>query len=147
MGLAAVRTGDLTRGPVFRALRGRSTYATTFGRALVDFSLGGATMGQEVTLGKSDPLRSKRDFRIRLSPDSPGAGSVVLMRNGEELTRASYGGEDDVYEINLTDESNVDDAAIRDARHHPEPFIVYYLRIEAGARQTHWTSPIWLDLA
>ena len=85
MGLAAVRTGDLTRGSVFRALRGRSTYATTFGRALVDFSLGGATMGQEVTLGKSDPLRSKGDFRIRLSPDGPGAGStftIVLLANG-----------------------------------------------------------------
>ena len=145
-GLAAVRTGDLRRKSVFNALRGRSTYATTFGRALVDMTLGGATMGQELTLGKSDPLRSRREIKVRLSSESPGGGSVVLVRNGEELERTAYGRDGDVHEICLVDESDADDVAIREARHHPAPFIAYYVRVEAGAKQKHWTSPIWVDV-
>jgi len=145
-GLAAVRTGDLTRGSVFRALRGRSTYATTFGRALVDVGLGHASVGQELVLSRSDALRSRREIKVRLSPDSPGGGSVVLVRNGEEVMWASYSPKRDVHEISLVDESNVDEVAVRGARHHPDPFVVYYVRVDAGAKQTHWTSPIWVDV-
>jgi hypothetical protein len=37
--------------------------------------------------------------------------------------------------------------AIRGAPFHPEPFAVYYVRIEGAAGETQWSSPVWIDLA
>ena len=42
----------------------------------------------------------------------------------------------------------MDDLLVREARgarFHPEPFVVYYARIESADGQTLWTSPVWLD--
>ncbi|MFP4105620.1 MAG: hypothetical protein ACLFVU_05940 [Phycisphaerae bacterium] len=52
----------------------------------------------------------------------------------------------DVDETVFVDETPLEEIAIRDAKYRPEPFAVYYVRIETANFQTQWTSPIWLDL-
>ena len=51
-----------------------------------------------------------------------------------------------VTELVFEDTDALDRVALRDTPFHPDPFVVYYARIEDanGARQ--WTSPIWIDL-
>lgn len=72
-------------------------------------------------------------------------GRFELMRNGAEIQSIKYGADSDILDLVFSDEDNVDDVAVRGARHHAEPFVVYYVRVETGGRQTMWTSPIWVD--
>ena len=148
MGLAAVRADELTRENLFEALVQRRTYATTLERSLVDVRIGDATMGQELGVGAGDPLRRRRAVDVRLSTECSVAATVTLVRNGEDIVSAPVprGKDDAVVSMELVDDTPLADVAVREVVHHPEPFVVYYLRIEDARSQTQWTSPIWLDL-
>ena len=142
-GLAAVQAHSLSRDSLWRALRSRRCYATTFGRNLLDVKIGDVEMGQAVSVGKGDPLRRKRDIRVKvLTCESPRL-DIVLLRNAEEIGRKRWALEDP--EVLFEDNDPLDDIAIRDAAFHPEPFVAYYVRLE-NRLGTQWSSPIWLDL-
>ncbi len=146
-GLAAVRCGELTRPALFAAMRRRDCYATTHMRSLVDMNIGEASMGQE--LAADDGLRRQRDIRVRLTLHDAKAANVTLMRNGEPLAVESLRGDrvsDTVNEIRWTDHDPLERIALRDTPYHPEPFVVYYARIEDANGAHQWTSPIWIDL-
>lgn len=146
-GLAAVRTPELTRESLFNSMLRRDTYATTHARSLVDMGIGDASMGQEI--GADGSLRARREIRVRLTLDGASSAKVVLMRNGEPLRTQSLAGPElktSVNEIVFEDSEALGDVALRDTKFHPEPFVVYYARIEDGAGGHQWTSPIWIDL-
>ena len=69
---------------------------------------------------------------------------VVLVRNGEEVQRKPWEPAQPV--VTFGDQEPLDDIAVRDAIFHPDPFVVYYVRLEDMLNQTQWSSPIWLDL-
>jgi len=46
----------------------------------------------------------------------------------------------------FTDSEPLERIARRDSLFHPEPFVVYYARIETNNGDHQWTSPIWIDL-
>jgi hypothetical protein len=147
-GLAAIRATELTRPALFDAMKRRSTYATTLARSLVDVQIGDASMGEEI---KADAVLSrKREIRVRLTlHGSPGA-KISLMRNGELLESKSLGKEfpvsSAVNEVVFEDAERLEDIAVKDAKFHPDPFAVYYVRIEDGRSFHQWTSPIWVDV-
>ena len=143
-GLAAIRAPELSRKALWDALWKRRTYGTTFARTLLDFSIGDAQMGDAVKLGAGDSLRKKRTVTVDLLPEDHQAPSVILVRNGEDIARADWSPEKP--QVTFTDEEPLERVAIRDARFHPEPFVVYYVRAENVIDQTQWSSPIWLDL-
>jgi hypothetical protein len=147
MGLAAVRAPELTRDGLFRGMRDRATFATTFDRTLVDIRIGDVSMGQSAEVATADPLRRKRDIAVRMSADSARGNTVTLMRNGSPLeTRSVSPDAGPLVTVVFTDEAPLDKIAVRDAPFHPDPFVAYYARVENRLDETQWTSPVWLDL-
>lgn len=144
-GLAAVRAQDLTRDALWRAMKSRNCYGTTFSRTLLDFSIDGLHMGQEGEAKKDGALWRRREVRVRILSTDRQAPSVALVRNGEEIARKRSGGVEK-QEVVFEDEAPLDGIAVRDARFHPGPFVVYYVRAETQHGQTQWSSPVWLDV-
>lgn len=146
-GLAAVRAPELTREAIFGAMMRRDTYATTHSRSLVDMTVGDATMGTEISADES--LKKSREIRVRFTLQDTSPRRIVLMRNGEPLgiEPARTGKESSaVNELTFTDSEPLEKIALRDTRFHPEPFAVYYVRVESADSSHQWTSPIWIDL-
>lgn len=146
-GLAAVRCPELTRPALFDAMQRRNCYATTHMRSLVDLYIGDASMGEEVIADAA--LKSKREIVVRLTLHEAGKGKVTIMRNGEPFASENMGGAevtDGVKEMHFTDDNDLEKVAISDAFYHPEPFVVYYARVEDANTAHQWTSPIWIDL-
>lgn len=146
-GLAAVRCRRLDRPALFEALRNRDVFATTHARTLVDFSLCGAPMGREITADRSD--RGKRPARVRLTIHDSSVARVFLVRNGEDIAHRDIRGPETgnaVNEVVFEDCQPLEKIALRGAKHHPEPFAVYYARVEDGNGAHQWTSPVWIDL-
>ena len=144
-GLAAVCAPELTRESLWQALQSRSCYATTFARTLIDLQIGDLAMGQEGSVGRQDPLRKSREVHVDVFSTEPGRMKVTLVRNGEEIARANPSPEE--RPVVFRDERPLDEVALRGAQFHPEPFVVYYVRVEDRFDQTQWSSPVWLDLA
>ncbi len=148
MGLAAVRAPELSRPALFANLRARNCYASTSERSLVDFSCEGVGMGQAIAVTAGDALTRERRFEVALSLGRHALVDVVLMRGATELARQSLAYDRDVEAIDrlvFTDNDPIAEVAIRGARHHPDPFVVYYLRLETRSGHTQWSSPIWFD--
>ena len=145
-GLAAVRAKELTRESLWHALRQRSCYATTFLRNLLDVRMGDLGMGGQGRIDAGDPLWRSRTVRVRyLAAANPASRvDVVLVRNGDEIERVRSRPDD--HEVVLNDETPLEAVAVRGARFHPDPFVVYYVRVEGTHGDTQWSSPIWLDL-
>jgi hypothetical protein len=99
-GLAAVKTRELTRDGIFDALRNRRCYAVTGDRILLDFSIDGRMMGQEIPYSPERAIRVvvtgwdaidrvevlknnrviHRDFPVDRSPGWKNGPEPVLVR-------------------------------------------------------------------
>jgi hypothetical protein len=125
-GLTAVLAGELTREGVWDALKKRRTYATTGARILVDFTVNGRTMGEEVTLSrKDDPvlkLYTAGTGRIR---------KIDIIRNNREI----YSSAPKSSEAKLT---FVD-------RERKGGVFFYYIRVLQEDGNMAWSSPIWIE--
>ena len=143
-GLAAVRAPRLTRDEIWKALKARSCYATTFERTLLDVSVNGVGMGQVACVGDDAAIKRRREIAVRWCSSAQKSLEVTLVRNGEEIESAMSVQDQD--SVLFTDSACLDDIAVRDAKHHPAPFVVYYVRLEDRLGQTQWSSPVWLDL-
>jgi len=145
-GLAAVYAESLSRSSLWQAMTARRCYGTTFVRTLLDVTIGDIGMGQEASISRGDSLNRRRRVRVRVAPYAAAPVQVVLMRNGEQLeNRTVQPGQAD-YHIVFEDDAELGRIAVRDAPFHPEPFVVYYVRVEDRYNQTQWSSPIWLDV-
>jgi hypothetical protein len=142
-GLTALRVPELTRNALWEALCSRNCYATTFSRTLLDVSINGVSMGQELSVSKNDTLHTKREIEVSVFSSDPRGMTASLIRNGEEIERTPLA--PDQNKIVFTDNDDLNAIAVRDARFYPEPFTVYYIRIQNQFDQTQWSSPIWLD--
>jgi hypothetical protein len=148
-GLAAVRATALDRNHLWEAMVARNTYGTTYARNLIDVRMGVLTMGQQAAVSPRDPLWARRRITVRFSLEDPGEVYAVLMRNGQECQRKTLlwnRPQRPVEEVSFEDPEPLDRIAIRQAVFFPDPFVVYYVRLEMPNGQTQWTSPIWLDL-
>ena len=143
-GLAAVSAEELSRESLWQGLTSRRCYGTTFARSLLDVRIGDLAMGQEATVSRRDRLWEKRNVRVKALTADMRRLEVILLRNGEEIARQRWNGERP--EVAFEDTAQLDRIALRDAPFHPDPFVVYYVRVEDGRHETQWSSPIWLDL-
>jgi hypothetical protein len=101
-------------------------------------------MGQETRVGAGDPLRRSREVHVRALSAAARWLDIVLLRNCEEIARARW--TPDRSEVVFRDDHPLEALAVRDAPFHPEPIVVYYVRVDSQLDQTQWSSPIWLDL-
>jgi hypothetical protein len=146
-GLAAVRAPELTREALFKSMCERKTYATTLVRTLLDMQIGDAGMGEEISVPASDPLRAKRTIKFKATLDKTQRAKATLVRNGVEIETLPLGkSESGICEIEFEDTDALDAIAIRDAKFHEQPFVVYYIRLLGNNDMCQWTSPVWLDV-
>lgn len=135
-GLAAVWADELTREGVFDAIRNRRCYATTGERILVEFSVGGATMGQAI----SRPKGTKLPIRLAVwGTDLLLIVEILRFRRG--IDRAFV----PIVSVPPRPEST-DFACELDDELTGET--IYYARITQGPLDLPgmaWTSPIWID--
>jgi len=144
-GLAAVMAPELTREALWDALTHRRSYGTTYARTLLDFTLNDMRMGMETTVSAGDELRHERNLRVQIHAGNARNIRATLVRNGKDLLVEKLPANN--RPVAFVDRDPLDEIAIRDAVHHPAPFVCYYVRVEDQFSQTQWSSPIWLDMA
>ncbi len=145
-GLAAVRARSLSRDDLWTAMRNRNTYGTTLSRTLIDFTLGDASMGQEISLGADQALANSRVINAQVTLADDYQSSISLVRNGDVIATRKLVGREERHDITFVDDTAFDEIAIKGAQFNPEPFVSYYLKVQSPQSSfTQWTSPIWLD--
>jgi len=138
-GMAGIYANELERGRLFDALLGRQCFGTMWWRPVLEFSVCGVPMGCEAVADES--LARRR--RIEGTLAAPCRATVTLMRNNQPIARQPV--EPGLARFALTDEEPLDTLWIRGAPKSPEPFVFYWLRVEAaGTSQLAWSSPVWL---
>jgi len=147
-GLAAVWAPALDRPSLFHSFLHRSTFATTHYRTPLDIRIGDARMGEAMPADAS--LRRRRQIQVRFTlDDNVRAATLTLLRNGEPIAQQNIRGpalSETQNEIVFEDFDNLEAVALRNARYHPAPFVVYHVRLEDAHGGTAWSSPIWIDL-
>ncbi len=97
-----------------------------------------------------DALKAGARFGVIASSDDHASlpGSIHHHRTQPLASKSVSGPEvtDSVGELRFTDEDALERIAVRGARYHPEPFVVYYARVEDNNGAHQWTSPIWIDI-
>lgn len=140
-GLAGIYADELHRDDLFDALLRRECFATTFWRPVILLNVSGIPMGK---MGQADrTCRRHRD--IQATVVTAQGGRYQLYRNNEPVAEGRL--TPPVSDIRFSDQEPAEQVCIRDAAKHPEPFIVYDLKIESqGSSQFAWSSPVWIDL-
>lgn len=126
-GITAVLAGDLTRDSIFDALHARRCYASTHPRMVLDFSVDGHSMGQEVAWRGGDATREVRC----MGASAAGIRSIEIIRNGQ-VVRTFGAGDQALAEISFQDADPVNAPTY------------YYARVRQPDGHMAWSSPIWL---
>lgn len=122
-GLAAVRSPELTRRGIMRALRTRNCYATSGPRIILEFDVAGTPMGGACTV-EGPPRVTVRAVGCR------PIDRIEVVRN-EVVARTFIGGG---YEERF---SFVDENCPRGESY-------YYVRVSQEDEELAWSSPVWV---
>ncbi len=122
MSFAAVYAKGIDRESIFEALRARRTYAAT-DKILLDFSIGGYVMGEEM-----DPAASP-ELAVAVEGTAPIA-QIDVIKNNKILYTVSPS----VRTAHFT---------FRDDAYHGEDSY-YYVRVTQTDKNMAWASPIWV---
>ncbi len=141
-GLAAVFMPELSRKALFNSLKTRNCYASTHDRSLLDIRLAGARMGEEINADGA--LKKSRSIECRFTVDRNTVSKAELFRNAKLIDSRKMSGSG-IEKITFTDDSDLDSKLVRNAKFHPEPFAVYYLRVTSTNGSCVWSSPVWID--
>lgn len=132
-GLVAVRAKGLTREEIFDAIYERRTYATTGSRIILDFSVSGAPMGQEVEARNRPLLEVTAHGTDEI--DAVEILRYASVQGGfQVIFRMEPGSQD--FEWSTIDESFREDS-------------IYYVRVKQAAEvwgraAMAWSSPVWV---
>ncbi len=137
-GITAVFAKDLTRKSLFEALRARRCYATTTPRILLNFSIAGHMMGEDLSLRKYRRLEKGRKVEV-LAAAAAGL-TVEIIRNNAVIkcVQGKY-----AVQIDYFDDTPFDDIALEDT--NGKRFIFYYIRVTRKDGHQAWSSPVWLS--
>ena len=127
-GLAGIYARELTREAIWEAIFARRVFATSGERMVVEFTVNGKTMGEELRLKST---AQKRELRFRVAGTAP-LKSVVIVKNNRDWMEFTPGTE--VYEGRAEDDSTAGAGTY------------YYLRAIQEGDQLAWSSPVWLHL-
>jgi len=130
--LAAVWAEELTREKVWEALWKRHCYGTTGARIIVEFSINGYMMGEEIP-GRRD---EKRTVFIKVI-GTDKIKRIDVIRNNELLY--SHKGCKQMEEFEYVDREDPVNLPLY-------PILFYYIRVIQIDREIAWSSPIWINL-
>ena len=124
-GFAAVYADAFTRDGIFRAMQARRCYATTGERILLEFSVGGHTMGQSVKVEGGGELAVRG-----VAGGTHPMEKIELIADGEPVAEGRVEGLMGYLDTSLTP---------RPGKHY------YYLRATQKDGERAWSSPVWLE--
>jgi hypothetical protein len=124
-GLMAIWAKELTREALWEALLARRTYGTTGVRLLLEFTINGRMMGEEIRAA------DRLEIRARAAGTAPIV-SLELLRCNEVIHRVP--GEGDKASLELED---------RVKRENGTAW--YYVRVRQEDKMMAWSSPIWVS--
>ncbi|MBE6036606.1 MAG: DUF3604 domain-containing protein [Clostridiales bacterium] len=127
-GLTCIMTDKLTKQSLFDALYNRQTYATTGQRILLEFTVNGAPMGQEIPLAEN-PVR---ELKVKvLGTDEIDHVEIISM--GHTVCRKAGNGTAEL-EFTFTDTTEPADG-----------WMYYYVRVHQKDKALAWSSPVWVS--
>ena len=118
-GLLGVHAPERTREAIWDALWNRHCYATTGARIIVEFSVSGAPMGSELSLGERPELAKQRTIRATVHGAAP-IERIEVVRNNEDVHVHEGSGMDEALE--WADDESFDDIALPPAQYCATPF-------------------------
>ncbi len=122
MSYACVYVDDFSRQGLINAMKKRHTYAAT-DNIILDVRLGGAMMGDEITVSKISPLTAK------IIGTAPIAQVGIIKDN-----KYVYTAKPNKQEVTLT---YLDNSPTQGTSY-------YYVRVRQTDGQMAWTSPVWV---
>ncbi len=135
-GLTAVKTDELTRENVFRAIASRNCYATSLERIYLDVDVAGASMGQQIPWADTS---QSREIRVAAAARSD-ITTIDVVRNGETIHSRPVN--DWHGAVTFTDEAELAQSALQSS--HLGSFVYYYVRVTCASGAQGWSSPVWL---
>jgi hypothetical protein len=133
--LAGVYVREISREGILEGLRARRCFATTGDRLLLDFRVGGAFQGGEVTLTDrpTGPENERPPLAMTLHAEVlRPVRRIVLVQDGHER---------------LVETPDPEARVIDFAWEVESPFIgtsYFYVRIESADGELAWSSPVWV---
>jgi len=130
-GLTAMRDYRLDRETLFQHLESRSVYATTGARILLDFSVNGKGMGEEISL----PPNAPRAIRAEVHGQAP-VSEVAVIREDPQKPVQVWRFDPPILDPGVLEWTD------------PEPLkssTWYYLRVIQSDHHLAWSSPVWVD--
>ena len=121
----AVLAEELTREAVWDAMKKRRVYATTGARILIDFTINGQMIGEELTLSRKEVPALK--FRV-VGTDS--IKKINIVRDNKDIY--SIAPKSDTARLTFVD------------REKRSGVSFYYLRVTQEDGHIAWSSPIWV---
>jgi len=122
-GMTAAVMPALDRPSLVRALRERTTYATTGAQVLLDFAVSGTDMG---SIGEAE----RADCRASIHATEP-IRRIDIIKDGEVAYSREFDGE-------LDTTINWQDPEVPTGEHF------YYLHVVQNDHQMAWSSPVWV---
>lgn len=125
-GLTCAMTTELNKESIFRALYNRNVYATTGERILLEFTLNGVPMGQEL------PLTGNETRTLSVKVTGTDEIDVVDIISMGHTVYTKKGGEKTI-QFTFTDD-----------RYLKNGWIYYYVRVIQKNKGMAWSSPVWV---
>jgi len=142
-GIAGIFASRLDRNHLWQAMKERRTLASTYYRTLLFFEATGEPAGSVIQLSRAAPELKMRQIKIKFLPSHAGC-RLSLLRNGEVIHMwDKVVSSPQLVEAQFIDKEAFESVAIRNAPYLPQPFIVYYARLDYLRGGTVWSSPIW----
>ena len=127
-GIVAVYAESLTREAVWEALWNRRCYATTGARVILDFSINGHMMGEEIEF--SSPNDARREVSVSVAAPAR-IKQIDLVKNNIDLV--SHEGKSEQERFEYIDNSDL------------ETSDYYYVRVTLEDGNLAWSSPIYVN--
>lgn len=127
-GLTCVMTDKLTRQSLFDALYNRQTYATTGQRILLEFTVNGVPMGQELSLA-DNPVR---ELNVKVI-GTDDIDHVEIISMGHTIFRKAGNGTPEL------------EFCISDSTEPKDGWLYYYVRVHQKDKGLAWSSPVWVS--
>ncbi|MEW6359993.1 MAG: DUF3604 domain-containing protein [Planctomycetota bacterium] len=150
--LTGVYAPELTRQAIYDAIRSRHTLGSTRYRMNVEFRMGEHMMGDDVRIGRDEPMFKSRPFHARVF----GTGElkvVEIIRNGKVIHAVEPDGR--TAEVRFDDADPLDRTYLGTEMNDNPPTTYYYLRVlqepegdeklKEARRGMAWSSPIYVS--
>lgn len=140
-GFTGIIVTEHNRNAIMDALYKRACYATTGPRIILNFSIAGTKMGEEVFASDKPGLMVNRHI-TGYAAGTNNLEKIEIMRNGKVIKTFEPKGY--FLDFVFDDMEELPKVCIED-KETKSLFVFYYVRLTQADGHMAWTSPIWID--